>query len=182
MFPQLLPPPVFEPVFGRLLVLFLIEFLRIWEPTWPPKSIQNPFQIGKKTDTKIWWLFDMIFDWFFNNLGSILASRWKLGEAKSVILITLLALFAVLGHLLLDGLLAAILTPTWPQVGAQKPTQIDKKSIQKSMQKVIKFWIDFWSILGSTWRPSWEGLGVYVRPCWELFCFLGAKMVPSPPT
>ena len=52
--------------------------------------------------------------------------------------------------------------PTWPQVGFQKRTKIDKKSMPKSIKKLMHLGIDFWEDLGGFWEPKWSHVGTKI--------------------
>jgi len=52
--------------------------------------------------------------------------------------------------------------PTWPQVGPQDRTKIDKKSMQKSIEKSMPFEIDFWRNFGGFWEGKWRQVGTQI--------------------
>ena len=48
---------------------------------------------------------------------------------------------------------------TWPQVGLQNRSKIDKKSMQKSIEKSMPLGADFWSDFGGFLVPKWSEVG-----------------------
>ena len=49
--------------------------------------------------------------------------------------------------------------PTWPQVGLQNRSKIDKKSMQKSIVFLMPLGIDFWVDFGGSWVPKSSQVG-----------------------
>ena len=106
-------------------------------------------------------------------------------DGYKVMLRPLLKYFAIVGQLLLEGLLGSILKLTWCQLGAilgSKLPQLRSKLPQKSIQRTIKkndnildrFLIDFFSI----WAPTWGGQGGLSNALLGSFWPLGAILGP----
>ena len=52
--------------------------------------------------------------------------------------------------------------PTWPQVGFQNRSKIDKKSMQKSIGKLMHLGIDFWKDFGGFLERKWRHVGIKI--------------------
>ena len=123
---------------------FFIDFGAILASKIDQILSKNRSKNQSKSCLIFWWIFDICLSVF----SKIFDPIWKLESAKSVIRITLLALFSFLHQVAVDALLDGILVPTWTHFGIQNRLKFDEKSIKKSIKILIyfldRFFCDFW--------------------------------------